>query len=198
MSDLRRREFAWGRACAREALARFDPGFMSIGKDDNGVPIWPDGFCGSIAHTQGMACAVVCPVGQVTGIGVDVERICSLESYMASTICRKEEMPALHEIERRGGPAAALVGFVAKEAAFKALYPRLRQFLEFHDVYLTFSDASSHLGGRFSLAELFIGGGNLPAKLDGRWACCGEFIFAGAEFHLVASDENRCTKIVYA
>lgn len=182
MSDQRRREFALGRACAYEALSRFDSATKTIRRGDGGMPLWPDGFCGSIAHTDGMACAAVCPVGKVRGLGVDVERIRTLETDWARTVCRDEELGALCAIEARGGPDGALVAFVAKEATFKAVYPKLRQFLEFHHVLLWFSEADWYGGGHFELVELRAGGQKVSAKLRGRWARYGDFIFAGAEF----------------
>src|SRR5437667_3257012 len=57
----RRLEFAAGRQCAHEALRVLAPldGHSPIGIALDRSPVWPPGFVGSIAHTQGFASAAV-------------------------------------------------------------------------------------------------------------------------------------------
>jgi 4'-phosphopantetheinyl transferase EntD len=184
MSDARGKEFALGRACAYEALSRFNSRPLAIGTGDGGMPLWPERFCGSIAHTDGLACAAVCPVGEIVGLGVDVERIRNFEVDCARLVCREEELKSLSKIGVHETLPGALIAFVAKEATYKAVYPTLRRFLEFHEVLLSFSRSDSFGGGQFELVELIANGERGEFKVRGRWVQYCDFILAGAELQV--------------
>jgi 4'-phosphopantetheinyl transferase EntD len=118
----RRREFAFGRACARAALGAN----VSIAVGPGGAPIWPVGVSGSITHTDDYAAAAVTRAGY---IGIDVEslaRIAEIEN-LASRVALPSE---------RAVPVGVV--FSAKESVYKCLYPTAGRFLEFADVELAF------------------------------------------------------------
>src|SRR5258708_36276243 len=71
--DKRRREFATGRACAREALRELGiaPGPILAG--ERGMPRWPPGVVGSITHCAGYRAAAVAGSGDLMAIGIDAE-----------------------------------------------------------------------------------------------------------------------------
>lgn len=69
----RQRQFAAGRWCARQALAAVGLPVAALPATARGVPRWPEGVRGSIAHTAGLAVAVAAPADAVVGLGVDVE-----------------------------------------------------------------------------------------------------------------------------
>jgi|HubBroStandDraft_6_1064221.scaffolds.fasta_scaffold56898_3 4'-phosphopantetheinyl transferase EntD len=119
----RRREFAFGRACARRALG-LD---VAIAVGQGGAPMWPEGYAGSITHTDDHAAAAVVRSGL---IGIDVESLAH-----AAQIPELLATVAITEGER--AMPAALV-FSAKESVYKCLYPTARKFLEFRDVELVF------------------------------------------------------------
>ncbi|HEX4451740.1 MAG TPA: 4'-phosphopantetheinyl transferase superfamily protein [Kofleriaceae bacterium] len=118
----RRREFAFGRACARAALGAE----VAIGVGQGGAPIWPAGVTGSITHTDDYAAAAVVRAGH---IGIDVE-----------LVARIAEVPGLAERvalpSERGVPVGVV--FSAKESVYKCLYPTAERFLEFAEVELAF------------------------------------------------------------
>lgn len=118
----RRREFAFGRACARAALGAD----VAIAVGDRGMPVWPAGSSGSITHTDDYAAAAVVRTG---AIGIDLESLAQVARVpdLLATVALPSE---------RAVPAAVL--FSAKESVYKCLYPRARRFLEFHDVELAF------------------------------------------------------------
>jgi 4'-phosphopantetheinyl transferase EntD len=124
----RRREFAFGRACARRALG-ID---VAIAVGQGGAPIWPAGYAGSITHTDDYAAAAVVRSGQ---IGIDVEslvhaaKIAELSATVAKTAGERALAPALV--------------FSAKESVYKCLYPTAGVFLDFGDVELAFERSSS-------------------------------------------------------
>jgi 4'-phosphopantetheinyl transferase EntD len=118
----RRRELAFGRACARAALGAH----IAIGIGPGGAPIWPLGVTGSITHTDDYAAAAVVRSGN---IGIDVE-----------LLARIAEVPGLAERVALPSERAVPVGvvFSAKESVYKCLYPTAGRFLEFADVELAF------------------------------------------------------------
>ena len=69
----RRGEFATGRACARDALARLGRPPVAILPGDRGAPGWPPGIVGSITHCAGYRAAAVGPAADVLAIGLDAE-----------------------------------------------------------------------------------------------------------------------------
>jgi 4'-phosphopantetheinyl transferase EntD len=89
---------------------------------------------GSIAHCRDVAVAAAAPVARLAGLGVDVEPDDPLTSDLWDGLFTETERAFL---DRAPAPeAAALRLFCAKEAAYKAHYPRARQLLEPRDVAL--------------------------------------------------------------
>src|SRR5690242_12311145 len=56
-TELRRKEFATGRACARAALARLGRPSAAVLRGPGGAPQWPEGVVGSITHCVGYRAA---------------------------------------------------------------------------------------------------------------------------------------------
>ena len=120
------------RAVARRLCAFLDVEPVSVLKDRDGVPCWPQGLIGSLTHDSLVAAAVVVrPRSGVEGIGIDVEAPCPLEDALAHFIMTPDE--ARQSV--RTGIDAKMV-FSIKEAVYKAVYPTDRVFLEFHQVTL--------------------------------------------------------------
>jgi enterobactin synthetase component D len=69
--------FLAGRLCAEEALRIATGRPCVVGRDVSGMPLWPVGMVGSIAHTDDVACAVVAKQAGTFGIGIDIEPIVS-------------------------------------------------------------------------------------------------------------------------
>ena len=106
-----------GLAAASQALASVGavPATV-IGHADDGRPLWPHGVTGSISHGDGVAVAVVVPLGVgVLAVGVDVERGSALSWHDADAVLGSAESA----IARHRG-ADPTVLWSAKEAAFKA------------------------------------------------------------------------------
>src|SRR5207245_224467 len=73
VAPRRRREFAAGRWCARQALVRLGiEGFALLPSPDR-APRWPPGIVGSISHTSDYCVAVVARQRDFLGVGVDAE-----------------------------------------------------------------------------------------------------------------------------
>ena len=129
--DRRRRPFAFGRACAREALGTA----VAIAVGPNRQPIWPPGIAGSITHTDEHAAAAVIETHR--SLGIDLESLAhaaQTPDLLAMVATSAERAAFAHE------HLAALV-FSAKESVYKCVYPVIGRFLDFHDVELHFDEA---------------------------------------------------------
>lgn len=133
----RQTQFRAGRYCARLALARAGAGAdtsadaPAMGND--GLPVWPDGWVGSISHTMGKAVALVAPASEVASVGVDVELWLSADraAEIADSVALPADIAALAAGTGRSGADAVTLLFSAKEALYKTLYPTVRRFHDF-------------------------------------------------------------------
>ncbi len=142
-SFKRQSEYRAGRCCAALALGN---AAQAPGMGEDRLPLWPQGWLGSISHGGGHAIAIVGPVDAVRLIGVDVE-LC-IESAAADGIAALVAFG--NELALIDGalqpplslPAMALtLLFSAKEALYKALYPEVRQFVDFSGARLVAATA---------------------------------------------------------
>ncbi|HLY80557.1 MAG TPA: 4'-phosphopantetheinyl transferase superfamily protein [Caulobacteraceae bacterium] len=177
----RRREFAAGRACARQALSRLGLAPQAIPVGPGGAPIWPDGVVGSISHCEGFCCAVATRSGDVSGVGVDAEAAEALTPRLRDFVCGPAEIAAFASLP--DGPALdwGKLAFSAKEAFYKAYHPKLGAFLAFHDVQVAFVLEAPDRGA-FSMTILHPGKPRLPhgESCVGRWRVDGARVYTGA------------------
>lgn len=132
MRENRIREFAHGRACARQALAALGISPCPIPVGENREPVWPEQIAGSISHCGRHAAAVAAHHSDIPGLGVDLELNESLEDPLLKMVCRPEE---LHRLDRSGTDyfLDKLI-FSAKESLYKCVWPTLRQFIDFQEI----------------------------------------------------------------
>lgn len=160
---LRQREFAFGRACARHALAALGEPAHAIPRGAGGAPVWPAGVIGSITHVAGLAAAAVTRAGALASLGIDVESIARAGEVellgMVSTATERDRHATWTGADL---PLGALL-FSAKESVYKCLYPQLQRFLEFGEVELALDRAT----GTFSVLHV---AGHDPRGLHGRFA----------------------------
>jgi 4'-phosphopantetheinyl transferase EntD len=146
LAPRRQAEFRHGRSCARAALARMGLGSVGIPAGRNREPLWPQGIVGSITHAGAAAAAAVGPASRFDSLGLDLEPATELETDLRARVCRPEELGRLPVPPGLAGRQAKLV-FSAKEAAYKALWPLLRSFIEFHELEIQFDVPA----GRFAV-----------------------------------------------
>jgi 4'-phosphopantetheinyl transferase EntD len=134
----RQREVAFGRACARRALAALGVPAADLPAGPDRAPIWPAGLTGSITHTDDVAAAIASR--DLRGVGLDLESV----AHAARTPDLLAAVTTGPERRRLGGlalPVAALV-FSAKESVYKCLYPLGRRALEFGEVELELGEGT--------------------------------------------------------
>jgi 4'-phosphopantetheinyl transferase EntD len=130
----RQQEFAAGRAAARAAMAVLGIAPQPVPAGEDRAPVWPEGVVGSITHANGLALAAVARAGAVLAIGIDAEPDRPLPAGLEDEICGPGEQPWLDALDPAARARAGRRVFAAKEAIYKALYPRMRRVIGFHDL----------------------------------------------------------------
>jgi len=144
----RRNEFATGRALLRELIGCRDGIAIAEGR----APLWPAGFCGSLAHDHHCAVAAVTDDCSIRALGIDVEPTAPLAPDIARLILRADE-----------AGIDAHLAFSLKEAAYKAWSATGGRLLDHLDVRLSIGD------GRFDAVVVDDG-----VAFAGRFAIVGD------------------------
>jgi 4'-phosphopantetheinyl transferase EntD len=167
--ETRRREFATGRACARDALARLGLPRRPLPSGSRGEPVWPGGVVGSITHCAGYrACAAALDRDLIT-IGVDAEPAKPLPAGLIGDIALPEERQALEALAAED-PSVSWdrLLFSIKESIYKAWFPLTRSWLGFEDASVSIDRER----GTFA-AHLLVPGPTLQGRhldgFSGRW-----------------------------
>jgi 4'-phosphopantetheinyl transferase EntD len=124
-----RRASGAARIVARQLMQRLGLASAAITKDPSGMPIWPAGFVGSLAHDSTVAVAAVARSQDFRAVGIDIEPALPLPADMRDLVVSESERDTLG-----ADPLAERVVFAVKEAVYKAVYPLDRVFLEFADI----------------------------------------------------------------
>jgi 4'-phosphopantetheinyl transferase EntD len=122
-----------------------------VPKSGSGSPVWPEGYVGSITHTGRAAAALV---ARTTGVLVGIDGEGWLSEERAQSVRRRilndEELTVLGEGALAPHRKAVTLGFSAKEAVFKALFPVVGFSFGFHSVRVV---AASRSEVTLSLAD---------------------------------------------
>jgi enterobactin synthetase component D len=130
-AEKRRREYATVRTLARAGLERFfDVRDFDLLNADDRSPIWPEGICGSIAHSNTRAWVALVEAGYGT-IGIDGEGRAELGRELWRLILRDEEVAYLESVDAPLRGRCALTLFTAKEALYKAQYPQSGLYMDY-------------------------------------------------------------------
>jgi 4'-phosphopantetheinyl transferase EntD len=191
--EKRRREFAWGRSCARAALRRLDVGSragpgpaqvgdgaageVAIGRGERGEPVWPNGVVGSITHCAAYCAAVVAHQSTVTAVGIDAEPAGLLSRRVWEMISTPADREALVQSVGRRPGTYEIVLFSAKESIYKAWYPTTGEWLGFQDADVIIDPAT----GTFR-ASLLVQPPDRVARawrgMQGRFAITGSHVLS--------------------
>jgi 4'-phosphopantetheinyl transferase EntD len=130
--EKRRREFAVGRSCARQAMRKLGLPPAALPVDRDRAPLWPDGVVGCISHSKTRCGAAVALRSHgVRSIGLDIEEADPLEDDFADEICIGRERSWLSSWPARDRGLLLKAFFSAKECTYKCQYPLSRQAFGF-------------------------------------------------------------------
>jgi enterobactin synthetase component D len=129
--NKRKAEFLCGRFLAALALERLGGPQVEIGSGEHRQPLWPATFNGSLSHSNDRA-ACLLSNDTALALGIDIENMLTDAGAqnIASSVIDDGERALLGAGPMGFGPGLTAV-FSAKEALFKALYPRVRNYFDF-------------------------------------------------------------------
>jgi len=130
------REFSAGRAAARQAVLQLGHALAAIPQGPDRAPIWPPGLTGSISHTATLCLAAVTHAPLL--IGIDLEPATPLAPDLWDVVLLPAEQAMLRS--NPNAPTLAKLVFSAKEAAYKAQYPRSKTLFGFDGIQITLSE----------------------------------------------------------
>ncbi|RAZ92379.1 4-phosphopantetheinyl transferase [Mesorhizobium hawassense] len=135
-----RRRSGTARIIARTLLSELGFPPMPILKTRLGVPIWPDGVVGSLAHHDTVAAAAIAQRKNIEALGIDIEPDEPLPDGLIELIAtpKEQSMYDLPLLRRRDL-------FVLKEAVYKAYFPMHHRMLEFQDVEIDIGSRSGYV-----------------------------------------------------
>lgn len=139
-----RRQSGAARIVARQLLSRFGHPPQPIPKADRGMPVWPEGIVGSIAHDRRVAVTAMAMRRDFLSVGIDIEPAEPLAADALEIVVTPAERSQVHV-----DPTGGRVFFCIKEAVYKAAYPLDRRFLDHHDVEVNLDACTAQIrGGR--------------------------------------------------
>lgn len=123
----RQKEYATGRWCARQALAKLGLSPQPVLPGPGGEPVWPSGVSGSISHTAGAYCAAAASSDKYRAIGIDIEnRHKKISPGAREIIMNEDEMAWLHQTNNRNRNYEKMI-FCAKESAGKLFFTIIKK-----------------------------------------------------------------------
>lgn len=163
----RRAEYLASRVCIRHALSLWGIEGFILHNDADRAPIWPAGMVGALSHTDGFISLLTGYSSSGKWPGIDCEKVieeANATSLQAIIINADEK-----EVMRLSGLSdgvALTVAFSLKESLYKALFPHLRQFMDFEAAEIVDCNVSAsnillrltrHLSPEFPTGRLFTG-----------------------------------------
>jgi 4'-phosphopantetheinyl transferase EntD len=140
-----RRASAAARIAARDLFPRLGVPPQPIPKSRSGMPIWPTGIVGSLAHDSSVAVAAIALGRDFLAVGIDVEPDEPLDPDLIDIVATARERQTIGE----DGHQARLL-FSIKEAVYKAVYPLDGVFLDHDDVEVSLEAGTATVrNGRF-------------------------------------------------
>jgi enterobactin synthetase component D len=143
---LRRSIFDLGRACAAELLAELGSGETSVAMAADRSPVWPQGYVGSITHTDDLLGVAVARRKDFRSIGIDAEAIVQPDTTdEIDELCMGERERALRDSAGIDRQTFSSLCFSAKESFFKCLYPLTGVWFDFQDAEIASFDPDLQL-----------------------------------------------------
>ncbi|MDQ0792407.1 4'-phosphopantetheinyl transferase [Streptomyces sp. B1I3] len=165
----RRHEFAAVRGCARRAMTALGLPPRPVLRGRRGMPLWPEGFVGSMTHCDGYRAAVLARASDVRGLGIDAEPNEPLPPGVWDVISLPSERERTYPAGSGTTPHWDRLLFCAKESVFKVWFPLTLIELDFLEADITFHrDPETAAQGSFT-AELMRTAPGMPKSFQGRW-----------------------------
>jgi 4'-phosphopantetheinyl transferase EntD len=167
--EVRRREYAAVRSCARACLGRLGYAPVPILPGVGGAPTWPAGVRGSMTHCAGYAAAAVGRLSRISAIGIDAEPDAPLPDGVLDLVATPAEQDRLAATRLElDSPNWDRLLFSAKEAVYKAWFPLTGEWLDGREAEILFDPQDGTFTALLSRDGLIVDG--CPVRrLHGRW-----------------------------
>jgi 4'-phosphopantetheinyl transferase EntD len=167
--EVRRREYAAVRSCARACLWRLGYPRVPILPGVGGAPTWPAGVQGSMTHCAGYAAAAVGPVARISAIGIDAEPDAPLPDGVLDLVATPAERDRLAVTQPKpDGPNWDRLLFSAKEAVYKAWFPQVHEWLDHQQAEILINPQDGTFAALLSRDGLTVDRRQVR-RLHGRW-----------------------------
>ncbi|MCG9579523.1 4'-phosphopantetheinyl transferase superfamily protein [Vibrio tubiashii] len=134
----RQAEFIAGRVAAHYSMSAIGQ-YRGVEINPDRSPLFPEALKGSISHSQNLAIAATIPSEEIpdTYLGIDIQHWFSREEAedVATLVCKDAEIERLQDTHLSYQQKVTLL-FSAKEALYKAIYPKVKEVLDFDVVEL--------------------------------------------------------------
>ena len=171
----RQREFDAGRASASHQLASLGH-YDAVGVNQDRSPNWPDGFVGSISHSDHWTWTAIGRDSDLQSIGIDTEILVdeTTAHELRDEIATDQEWAAVEGVGLNFRQAFTVV-FSAKEAFYKCWYPMTKRFLEFRHAVVDLANPDRL---RICLATRHCDFDAAPFSLDVAFLIHGDDVFS--------------------
>jgi 4'-phosphopantetheinyl transferase EntD len=168
--EARRREYAVVRSCARACLGRLGYARVPILPSLGGAPTWPAGVQGSMTHCAGYAAAAVGLLPRISAIGIDAEPDAPLPDGVLDLVATpaKRNRLAVTHLEP-DSPNWDRLLFSAKEAAYKAWFPLVGEWLDHQEAEILIDPQDGTFAALLARDGPIVDGRRVR-RLHGRWA----------------------------
>lgn len=195
-AEKRQREYRSGRHHARLALAAAGASDRCVRRDEDGVPLFPRGYHGSITHTgRSTTFAAAAVSATPLRVGLDAEELRDLPMDMIEYILTEGEIRRLTgtadgDGARLGGHLQtlgqlALLAFSAKEAFYKCVFPEIRRRVTFHQVDFRLTRPAGIVGSAPGTFELRLTSPMIeeaPQILSGKYLTDSRRVLCGVQW----------------
>jgi enterobactin synthetase component D len=124
MNAARRLEYIGGRLAAKRALSQAGCGRLVVEADEQGVPVFPTGYLGSIGHKHGRAVAAVARTEIARGVGIDLEFDENhAEESLRAEVVTSAELPTLAAVSAAHPALLSPATLMLAAAVYKAAFP---------------------------------------------------------------------------
>ncbi|EKO3577889.1 4'-phosphopantetheinyl transferase superfamily protein [Vibrio metschnikovii] len=134
----RKCEFLAGRVCAQRGLNKLmGSRVVSIKIGEHRQPMWPTGIVGSISHCLGYAVSAVgFQSDECISVGIDIEKVITTQfaKEITNQVLSEGEMVFAEQFDEF--QSFLTLVFSAKESIYKAIFPFVKQVLDFDCVQL--------------------------------------------------------------
>lgn len=160
LGGYRQVSYVGGRLALHRAIRALGmrPGNVLMGP--GGQPLGPPGVSVSISHKRTLAVAIAAHGEQGT-LGIDLEDRGPARLGIAERVLRPEELSAVYATPESRHWNGVLLRFSLKEAIYKAIYPHVTRWVDFHEASVT-----PEPDGNAALT-LHLKNGEGPFELDG-------------------------------